>query len=150
KSCRRQRNDSRLRGRNRSEPRCQRMIQSKIAKILSPTKVVLSAGAEQGVQEGMVFVIYELGDAVVDPETQEPLGQLELHKARVKVSQVQDRLSVATTLPLEVERFPLSPVGLFGKETVYPQLPLDESIATAVEEVRKLTVKVGDLVRSLD
>src|SRR5262249_29559166 len=82
--------------------------------------------------------------------TQEPLGQLELHKARVKVSQVQDRLSVATTLPLEVERFPLSPVGLFGKETVYPQLPLDESIATAVEEVRKLTVKVGDLVRSLD
>lgn len=123
------------------------MIQTKIAKILSPTKVVLAAGAEQGVREGMVFVIYELGDAVADPETQEPLGQLELHKARVKVSQVQGRLSVATTLPREVEGLLLA--NPF-RQTVYPQLPLDQSVATAVEEDRKLTVKVGDLVRSLD
>lgn len=126
------------------------MIQTKIAKILSPTKVVLAAGTEQGVQEGMVFVIYEYGEAVVDPETHEPLGQLELHKAPVKVSQVQGRLSVATTLPREVERSPLAPLSALFRETVYPQLPLDASVATAVEEGRKLTVKVGDLVRSLD
>jgi hypothetical protein len=128
------------------------MIQTKIAKILSPTRVVLSAGAEHGVQEGMVFVIYELGDAVQDPENGEPLGQLELHKARIKVVQVQERLSVATTLPRQVERTRLQISDIFAPytETVYPRLPLEESVATAVAEERKLTVKVGDLARSLD
>jgi hypothetical protein len=126
------------------------MIQTKIAKILSPTKVVLSAGAEHGVLEGMIFVIYELGDAVQDPETREPLGQLELHKARIKVSQVQERLSVATTLPRHVERNLIPTPSFRYTETEYPALPLDESVATAVVEERKLTVKVGDLARSLD
>jgi hypothetical protein len=125
------------------------MIQTKVAQILSPTQVILAAGAEQGVREGMEFIIYEWGHQVLDPETGESLGRLELHKARVKVSQVQERLSVANTLARTVRR-PYFPSGFATfTETTYEPLPLDESTATAVAE-RKLTVRVGDLVRSVD
>jgi Flagellar assembly protein T, C-terminal domain len=130
------------------------MIQTKIAKILSPSKVVLAAGAQEGVLEGMQFAIYELGDVILDPETQQPLGQLELHKARVKVSQVQEHLSVATTLSRQVERSALDMIApsIIGRytETVYPKLPLDESVSSTLSELPKLTVRVGDLVRSIE
>src|SRR5260370_40048980 len=74
------------------------MIQTKIAQILSPTRVVLAAGSEQGVKEGTEFVIFELSDPIFDPENGDPLGQLELVKGRVEVIQVQERLSRARTL----------------------------------------------------
>src|SRR5438093_56490 len=105
------------------------MIHTRIAKILSPTKVVLPVGAEHGVLEGTEFIIYELGEEIHDPETGESLGRLELHKGRVRVSQIQDKLCVATTHSRVVERQTLPPVWsgmLFSdllsrtyKETVY-------------------------------
>jgi hypothetical protein len=118
------------------------MIQTKIAQILSPTRFVLAAGADQGVREGMEFIIYELSDPIFDPETKEPLGQLELHKGRVKVLHVQDKLATATTLPRKLYR----PSFLWVEEC--EELPIDQTTATAVKS--DLTVKVGDLVRSLN
>lgn len=122
------------------------MIETKVANILSPTKVVLAAGTEQGVRVGMTFVIYELGEEVKDPENGASLGRLELHKAEVKVNQVQPKVSVAATIAKEVTR-DWPPLYYPRKEIVYPTLPLDDSTATALAQ-RKLTVKVGDLARN--
>ena len=55
-------------------------------------------------KEGMEFIIYQLSDPVLDPETQEQLGRLELHKGRIKVVHVQDKLSTARTLIRKVYR----------------------------------------------
>jgi hypothetical protein len=129
------------------------MIHTRIAQIISPTRFVLAAGAEQGVQEGMEFIIYELSDPVIDPETKESLGRLELHKGRVQVIHVQDKLSMARTLPRRLYRPGLSEIlpsllptteGRWIEE--YEQLPIDETAATAVKA--DLTVKIGDLIRS--
>jgi hypothetical protein len=128
------------------------MIRTKIARILSPTRVVLAAGAEHGVRPGMEFIIYDLSDPIFDPDTKEPLGQLELHKGRVKVIHIQDKLCTAATLPRKVYipgLFEAGPVGLAGRwEEEHERLPIDQNAATAVEP--DLTVKVGDLVRSTD
>ena len=126
------------------------MIRTKIAQILSPTRFVLAAGKEQDVKEGMEFIIYELGDPVYDPETKESLGELELHKGRLKIIHVQDRLSTAITLKREAYRQHamseiLNPfAGRWVDE--YEQLPIDQSTATATKV--NLTVKVGDLVHA--
>jgi hypothetical protein len=130
------------------------MIRTKIAQIVSPTRVVLAAGSEAGVREGMEFIIYDLSDPIYDPETKESLGQLELHKGRVKVIHVQNKLATATTLRRKVYRPGLVPVipppsflegGWFEE---YEQLQIDKAAATAVKV--DLTVKVGDLVRSTE
>jgi hypothetical protein len=134
------------------------MIRTKIAKILSPTRFVLAAGTEQGVQEGMQFIIYELGDPIVDPDTKESLGQLELHKGRVKIIHVQEKLATATTLNRKVYRpgigemiaVPSTFAGIYkgGWVDRPEELPVESATATAVKE--DLKVRVGDLVRSLD
>ncbi|HYV39224.1 MAG TPA: hypothetical protein VE988_26285 [Gemmataceae bacterium] len=133
------------------------MIRTKIAKILSPSRFVLAAGAEQGIKEGMEFIIYELSDDIEDPETKESLGQLELHKGRVKVIHVQDKLATATTLSRKFYRpgiFESAGLGVFSslsKGDWYEapeQLPVEGATAVAVKQ--DLKVRVGDLARNLN
>lgn len=130
------------------------MIRTKVARILSPTRLVLAGGAKQGISEGMEFIIYELSDPIFDPETKESLGELELHKGRVKVIHVQENLSTAMTLPRkvyvaslfeELTRVPSFTKGQWAEE--YEKLPIDEA-ETAPLKVR-LMVHVGDLARSV-
>lgn len=131
------------------------MIKTTIAKILSPTRFVLAAGAQQGLREGMEFIIYELSDPIYDPETKEPLGQLELHKGRVKVIHVQDQLATATTMIRRAYQPSMHELlGAFMPRTegkwveTHEQLPIETSQATLVKS--DLTVRVGDPVRSVN
>jgi hypothetical protein len=126
------------------------MIHTRVARILSPTSVILAAGTDDGIKEGMEFVIYDLSETILDPETGEDLGKLELHKGRVYAVHVQDKLTWAQTRSRTVERAvslrpdPLSflkPV----KETVFEQLQVEGSPATEFDR----TVRVGDKVRSV-
>ena len=130
------------------------MIRTTVAQILSPTQVILAAGTKQGVREGMVFVIYELGSEIVDPETSELLGRLELVKGRVRVTHTQEKLSQASTLSRREVRVidPLESLTsrFLGRreveQTVYEQLKVDSSVAVQND----LTVRVGDKARSVD
>ena len=51
--------------------------------MLNPTSVILAAGSDDGVKQGMEFVIYSLSETIRDPETGDDLGQLEIVKGRV-------------------------------------------------------------------
>ncbi|RMH69194.1 MAG: hypothetical protein D6675_13425 [Gemmatimonadetes bacterium] len=73
------------------------IIYGKVAKILDEYTLVLNIGRKQNVKEGMTFLVYEDGDEVLDPDTGESLGKLEMVKGRVVVSHVQDRLAYATS-----------------------------------------------------
>lgn len=131
------------------------MIHTSVARILSPTHVILSAGSQHGVREGMVFVIYQLGDPIIDPETLESLGQLEIIKGRVKVYHVQDKLCHASTFSRTETRL-ISPfkemsrmrelLGQQVEETVFEQLKVDSALAVETD----LTVRVGDKARSIE
>lgn len=132
------------------------MIHTKVARILSPTRVILSAGSQEGVREDMVFVIYQLGEPILDPETGESLGQLEHIKGRVKVYHVQEKLCHASTFSRTESRVihPYEPITaatrIFAprtvEQTVYEQLKVDSALAVQTD----LTVRVGDLVRSIE
>ncbi len=74
------------------------LIRGKIAKILSTREVALNIGKEDGVKPGMLFeILYATGLGIEDPDTGEDLGSVNVPKARVKVTQVYDKLSVAST-----------------------------------------------------
>lgn len=126
------------------------MIHTKVAKILSPTQVVLAAGSEHGVKEGMQFIIYELSDEILDPETKESLGRLELVKGRVKASHVQATLTFATTMARDVNQSAWVKFFEDYRKAAYEYetLPLEESTITALKT--NLKVRVGDLVRSIE
>lgn len=73
-------------------------IRGKVARILSSRELALNIGAKHGVRLGMRFdVLDRKGEGITDPETHEELGSVIRPKVRVKVTLVEDRLSVAST-----------------------------------------------------
>lgn len=74
-----------------------KVIRGKIARVLNSREVALNVGDDKGVEVGMLFDVLSLGEDIVDPDTGESLGSLDLPKARVKIVRVYDRLAVAST-----------------------------------------------------
>jgi len=130
-------------------------METKVVKVLSDTTLVLGAGGENGVREGMEFLIYEPGETVVDPETKEELGRLEIVKGYVAVVNVQPKLCIAKTQSHTVTRTrtvrkPNLFESLSGiREEQYEVEKIDRlRVANADENYeKKLVVKVGDKAR---
>lgn len=134
-------------------------IRGKVARVLNNRNVALNKGWKDGVEAGMVFnILSPSGADIADPDTGERLGSVELTKAAVKVTDVQERLSVAST-------FRFSRVNVGGAahslsltsgalakmfqppkwETRYETLEVDENAENELSE-RDSRVKTGDPV----
>ncbi|HUV03383.1 MAG TPA: hypothetical protein VMW67_08140 [Desulfobacteria bacterium] len=122
------------------------MIEGKIAKILSEYRVVINRGHKDGVENGMRFVIFDPGEEIRDPDTKEPLGTLEILKAKVEVINVQEKLSTARTY--ENEDFSTGPFGALValERGGLKKLPLDEK---TIEKVIIAPLAVGNRVRQI-
>lgn len=82
------------------------MLKGKVLKILSQTKVLINLGSQHGVKEGISFVIYDEGEMINDPTTNQPLERLELVKGVVKIIQVQQKISIGESYRLETKTYP--------------------------------------------
>ena len=93
-------------------------IRGKVAKIFNSRQLAINVGASDGVSEGMYFdVNTPLGEDIKDPVTGESLGSIDLPKIRLRVTQVSERLSVATTREQQVNVADQSPLmGEFAKK----------------------------------
>jgi hypothetical protein len=130
------------------------VIKTRVAQILSTTQLVLAAGSEDGVREGMEFVVYALGRQISDPETGQSLGQLEMVKGRVKVSYVQEKMCQATAIHRTVTET-IDPIAFTGmqmfqprqvKRTVYDELKVEGALPVDAD----LTVRQGDYAHSVE
>ena len=69
-------------------------IEGKVAKILDEYSIVINVGRDNGVVDGMVFVVFvPSDDEVKDPDSGEVMGKLEHVKNYIFVSHVQDKFS---------------------------------------------------------
>lgn len=65
-----------------------------VVKVLNSYEVVINRGSEHQIKEGQKFLIYTLSDdCIVDPETNELLGRLEIVIGKGKVVHVQEKMS---------------------------------------------------------
>ena len=75
-----------------------RLIRGKVAEILSPLQVAVNVGQNHGVKPGMLFdILSKKGRGIKDPDSGEELGSVGLPKARVRISDVYEKFSVART-----------------------------------------------------
>ena len=72
-------------------------IEGKIAKILNTRELVINRGADDGVMPDMEFAVMEPQLNIIDPDTQELLGDLEREKIRVRVFETHPKFSLART-----------------------------------------------------
>lgn len=127
----------------------------KVVSVSDEYTVVINLGYEKGVKAGDKFLIVGLGDIIVDPDTQENLGQLEIVRGKASVTHVQDKMATIESCEYEktpdkkeIKKTTSSPrstysVGMshiFGNqdsitETITPGQPLLKAL---------IDVKVGD------
>ena len=131
-------------------------ITAKVAAVADETTLVLNAGTQNGVREGMVFAIVAEQQEVVDPDSGESLGNWEVVKARVVVEHVQERMCTV--------RSPLKP-GVDASGTLSTQMvrhsyglySQDRAGRTGLEvhqtgllgKTKPRPIQVGDLARSI-
>jgi len=70
---------------------------ARVAEILDEFKIILNKGERDGVEINDKFLIYGIGMNIIDPETNEDLGPVELVRGIVKVTHVQDKICTAKT-----------------------------------------------------
>ena len=65
----------------------------KVAKVQDEYCLVLNKGSNDGIKPGQRFLIYSIGEEIIDPDTQKSLGQLEIVKGTGKVTHLQPTMS---------------------------------------------------------
>ena len=115
-------------------------IRGKVAQILDPRQVVLNVGSSDQVAVGMSFkIINPKGEQIRDPESNQILGSVESTRAFVRVIEVQDRLSVATTSAANPAITPAT-LGPFARVLMPPRwVDQYESLSANLS-----TVNIGD------
>jgi hypothetical protein len=111
-------------------------LTGKISNIIDSYTVALNIGKNKNVTKGMRFKILTKKIEIKDPERGEVLGSMEFEKARVEISKVYEKFSLAETYGTVSTS--LSPMFTFST-SVQKQLP----IAAASQEIDRM-VKVGD------
>ena len=74
------------------------MIEAKVVDVIDEFRVVINKGGSDGVSLGDRFLIYQIGDELFDPDTNESLGQLEIVRGQGRASHVQERMSTVTSI----------------------------------------------------
>lgn len=134
-------------------------IEGNVARVLTARTLVINRGAEHGVKQGMYFaVLDDRGANIEDPVTGEKLGSILRPKVYVQVSEVQDKLCVASTFRktrvnlggsgggavLDLSRYFMPPNWVERYQTF-------KTDAAAWEEIdeKESVVKTGDPVREV-
>ncbi len=128
--------------------------QLRIAEVVSNTDILINAGQDAGIKHGSRFVVYALGPEIIDPETKESLGTLEIKKGQFEAIDVQPRLTIARltarTITKTRSRIPFVDVTkMFSEEY---QVKLEDHVQMEVSEptyAKKLVIRKNDLVRMI-
>lgn len=130
-----------------------RKFPAKILKIIDPKTIVIDRGSEDGVKDGDTYLVYALGEDIVDPDTKENYGKLEIVKGRAIAEHTQEKIttlkSSKTTLP--------------GRRIIYRKSGLNNTLFSLIgvntetkEEINQSgetlpfdNVKIGDLVKPI-
>ena len=131
-------------------------IEGKIAKIVDEQTVIINRGSEAGVREGMKFAIFAAGDAVTDPDTGEALGTWEIVKGSLKVTHVQEKISVCCATQMDEAADQGKPSKTLSSAMVDVSFDkgagskLDVRAADMSGRPKVGPVTVGDSVRSIE
>lgn len=128
-------------------------IEGKVARVVTTREVVINRGATHGVEKGMYFAIFDPRFTEIrDPDSGEPLGNIERRKAIVRVVEVFELMALAKTF-----RFRVVGGGLGGgvaalfepRRRVYETLEISEYTSNELDEDDSI-VKSGDPVKQVD
>ena len=119
-------------------------LEGRVIKIIGPDRIVINVGLNKGANPGDIFVVFEAGEEILDPETNESLGQLERVKGTFVADHVQALMSQLSPRGKEKAK------GNGKDSRVLSAVMADTgSHAPIRTRNRPNVVRVGDLLRRL-
>lgn len=70
---------------------------TQVVKVIDEVNLVINIGQNGGISEGQRFLVYSIGDEILDPNTEKSLGKLEIVKGTGKARHVQAKLSTISS-----------------------------------------------------
>lgn len=109
----------------------------KVASVEGPIRVVLNAGSDDGVRHNMTFVLFSVGDEILDPDTGESLGGLEKVKGTVEVIHVQEKMCIAESASFVTRKVPVRSHAItlgvaIGGERQYDEIEVKKQLSDVV------------------
>lgn len=78
-------------------------LEGVVVKVIDPYTVVANKGSADGILVGQTVALIGITeDDIIDPQTQESLGKLEIFKGRGRVKYVQEKLATIESMEKEV------------------------------------------------
>lgn len=73
-------------------------MEAKVIKIVDDVKLAINKGADDGITKNDIFIIFEKGEELFDPDTNESLGLLEIPKLKMRVFNIQNKLTLLESM----------------------------------------------------
>lgn len=78
-------------------------MEGKVIKIVDELKLAINKGSEDSINKNDVFIIFEQGEELFDPDNNESLGFLEIPKLKMKVFNVQNKITLLESIETIIE-----------------------------------------------
>lgn len=69
------------------------ILTGKVLKVIDDYTIVINKGSNDGVTPGCRFLIYHLGEEIIDPDTGDGLGELEIVCGEGRPEHIQERIT---------------------------------------------------------
>lgn len=83
-------------------------VRGKIARVVNSREAAINVGSDDGVEMGMIFdILSPILQNIKDPDSGRSIGSINRPKVRVKVTKVEDRVSLVSTYKIKGGSNPL-------------------------------------------
>lgn len=70
-----------------------RQFPAVVSRIVDEYTIVINRGSDDDIRKGQKFLVYGIDDEVIDPETNESLGHLEIVRGRGVITHLQQKMA---------------------------------------------------------
>lgn len=123
------------------------MMVMRVVKIISDRQIVLNVGSENAVQVGDIFhIIDKNGEPIIDPETGEYLGNLDLPKATIIVEYVYPKMCICGNNEIIEEQNPFANPFELENHVYRPPLKVNLDEVSGGFDINLLSpIQIGDI-----
>jgi hypothetical protein len=140
-------------------------MEGKVVKLVDNDKLAINIGLQDGIKKNDIFIIFEKQEEIFDPDTQKSLGYLEVPKLKMKVFNMQDKITLLESSETKIITDKKIKRTIKKKSNLHNRLYAgfgsvfnDDDEETIIEEEPKeqiittdeRNIKIGDIARKIN
>lgn len=141
-------------------------MEAKVIKLVDELKLAINKGSEDSINKNDIFMIFEQGEELFDPDSKESLGFLEIPKLKMKVFNVQTKITLLESVETIIEtdrKIKKTITKKSGGHEAYRRIAFaglgldNDEVETIIEEepkerlitISERSIKVGNIARKI-